>query len=148
MLLDEEDKLELAARLKKQMSDEKINKKGSRDSEENMLQARLSNVDLSIDTSNSTLEESKDSAGPQKQKQRELDNQLDACLDMMTNQGPVDYRAKINLHLQMEKLKMIAQASTEGITEEQIEQLLQEENLPDFNLDHLKQRLNLDEFSP
>ena len=36
---------------------------------------------------------------------------------------------------------MVAQASTEGITEAQIENLLQDENLADFNLDHLKQKL-------
>ena len=38
----------------------------------------------------------------------------------------------------MEKLKMVAQASTQGISEAQIENLLAEENMPDFNLDHLQ----------
>lgn len=71
-----------------------------------MLQARLNNVDLTLD--NETTEESKSSARLSTVCTREIDTQL----EMISNKGPVDYKAKINLHLSMEKLKMVAQAST------------------------------------
>jgi len=47
MMLDEEEKSDFQAKLEKHISDDKRNKN---DSEETMLQARLSNVDLSINT--------------------------------------------------------------------------------------------------
>ena len=71
-----------------------------------MLQARLNSVDLTLDSENN--EESKSSARLSTVCTREIDTQL----DLIANKGPVDYKAKINLHLSMEKLKMVAQAST------------------------------------
>ena len=76
-------------------------------SKETMLQARLNSVDLSLQKETSEEQKLK------KQTTREIDTQL----DMIANMGPVDYKAKINLHLSMEKLKLVAQASTQGITE-------------------------------
>ena len=68
-----------------------------------MLQARLNSVDLTLDSEN-TEETKSTSARLSTICTREIDTQL----DLIANKGPVDYKAKINLHLSMEKLKMVA----------------------------------------
>lgn len=52
--------------------------------------------------------------------------------------GSIDYRAKINLFLEMEKLKLINLAVAKGISETVVNQVMEEENLIDFSLENLQ----------
>ena len=52
--------------------------------------------------------------------------------------GAIDYRAKINLFLEMEKLKLINLAVSEGIAEAVVQEVVEEENLIDFSLENLR----------
>ena len=53
-------------------------------------------------------------------------------------EGQIDYKAKIYLFLEMEKLKLINQAVAAGLSEQDVNQAFSEENLIDFSLEHLK----------
>ena len=50
----------------------------------------------------------------------------------------IDYKAKILLFIEMQKLKLISEAVAEGISEATVHEAIQEENLIDFSLEHLK----------
>lgn len=52
--------------------------------------------------------------------------------------GSIDYRAKINLFLEMEKLKLINLAVAHGIPEAAVQVVIEEENLIDFSLENLQ----------
>ena len=50
----------------------------------------------------------------------------------------IDYKAKILLFIEMQKLKLVSEAVAEGIAEATVHATIQEENLIDFSLEHLK----------
>ena len=50
----------------------------------------------------------------------------------------IDYKAKILLFIEMQKLKLVSEAVTEGIAEATVHETIQEESLIDFSLEHLK----------
>ena len=49
----------------------------------------------------------------------------------------IDYKAKINLFIEMEKLKLLTKAMAAGIAESDVLTILDEENLIDFDVKHL-----------
>lgn len=53
--------------------------------------------------------------------------------------GQINYKGKILLFIEMEKLKLVSQAVAEGIPEALALEVVSEENLIDFSLDHFKE---------
>ena len=117
MMMDEEAKNQLTQELAQ-----------NRDQEEQMMQAaRLKRVDLEIDTTEA--EETKEPTVDLMQTPRSH--------KMHLMEQP-DYKEKIKLFLEMEKLKLITQAVAIGISEDAILEAFQEESFIDFSLDNLK----------
>ena len=52
--------------------------------------------------------------------------------------GTIDYKAKIHLFLEMEKLKLVNEAVQAGLTEAEVNTVIAEESLIDFSLEHLQ----------
>ena len=50
----------------------------------------------------------------------------------------IDYKAKILLFIEMQKLKLVSEAVNEGIAEATVHETIQEESLIDFSLEHFK----------
>ena len=61
----------------------------------------------------------------------------------MVIEEETDYREKIHMIIEMEKLKLVTCAIREGISEQDVDRVLQEENLPDYDLENLKLRLGI-----
>ena len=88
-----------------------------------------------------------DPAVGEERKQGELD--VNCCLQAAEHSQPreekidqIDYKAKINLFLEMERLRMLSVAVQRGMSEAVLEQLMQEVSLIDFDLDHLQEILH------
>ncbi len=58
-----------------------------------------------------------------------------------SHENSKDYRVKIKMFIEMEKLKLVSRAIQIGMPEKQIFDLLDDENIPDFDLNNLKSRL-------
>jgi len=50
----------------------------------------------------------------------------------------IDYKEKINMFLDMEKLKLVNEAVAAGLSEAAVLEAMEEENFIDFDLTHLK----------
>ena len=94
-----------------------------------MLKDRLKRVDLELDLNEETKEE--EEAVPVK---------IEVSKDPIEPEL-FDYRRTISNFIEMERLKLITYAACEGIDEKVVEKLLEEENVPDYDLSNLKARL-------
>ena len=98
-----------------------------------MQAARLKRVNLEIDTSASPEEESKHAAP------------TDPFYTPSNRAGQVNlpgeynYREKLTMFLEVEKLKLIGNAMAAGIPEVTVLEIFEDESLIDFNLEHLKE---------
>ena len=99
-----------------------------------MQAARLKQVNLEIEESTEETKEQKQTlhiqtgASPGQNKNSEL-----------IPDGEIDYKGKILLFIEMEKLKLISQAVSTGIPEAVAQEIIAEENLIDFSLCHFKE---------
>lgn len=62
--------------------------------------------------------------------------------------GNFDYTKNIKMFIEQEKLRMIGQAMQLGIKEEDIEKLLSEQNVNDFQIENIKVRLGIVDKKP
>jgi len=99
-----------------------------------MLEERLSKVDLTIDVEDS--EQFRNSIILTTKRLGDQDTEI--------SEDEYDYRQKIKLFVEMEKLKLISLAMQAGIPEADVDKLLSEENVPDYDLDNLKTRLGIE----
>ena len=53
--------------------------------------------------------------------------------------GDYNYREKLTMFLEVEKLKLIGNAMAAGISEATVLEIFEDESLIDFNLEHLKE---------
>ena len=103
----------------------------ARNQEEHIMQAaRLKQVNLQIDTS----------SVESKQIMQVGLSPLPTPSSVQIQLGAEsDYREKITLFLEMEKLKLITQAVAVGISESEVLDIMQESSLIDFSLEHLRE---------
>ena len=103
-----------------------------------MQAARLKQVNLEIEDTSAVTpdEESKDQSAAGTQ------SKATPPPAVITMNGPaqeIDYRAKINMFIEMEKLKLLQQAVNSGISEADCQEVIEEESLIDFDLEHFKE---------
>lgn len=56
---------------------------------------------------------------------------------------PENYKEKIKLFIEMEKMKLVCRAMQIGLPEKEVMSLLEDENIADFDLDNLKSRIQI-----
>ena len=100
-----------------------------------MLEARLSKIDLNLDPEERL--QYRESIILQTKRLGDQESEISA--------EEHDYREKLRLFIEMEKLKLISLAAMSGIPDDQVENYLNEENVPDYDLDNLKVRLGIDD---
>ena len=98
-----------------------------------MQAARLKQVNLEIDTSGA-IEESKNAAPTDP---FYTPSNRNAQMNVLV--GEPNYREKLSMFLEVEKLKLITQAVAQGISEATVLEVMQDQSLIDFNLEHLKE---------
>lgn len=54
-----------------------------------------------------------------------------------------NYKEKIKLFIEMEKMKLVCRAMQIGLPEKEVISLLDDENIADFDLDNLKSRIKI-----
>lgn len=53
----------------------------------------------------------------------------------------LDFKEKIKMFIEIEKLKLVSEAIESGLTEKEVMDFLEEENIPDFDLSNLRSRI-------
>ena len=116
-----------------------------------MQAARLKQVDLEIEAQEESKEDTSQLIVAQNnahhcinasQRQSSIQQSLrveTATPGSLQADGVPDYKAKILLFLEMEKLKLIQEATQAGIPEAEALEAFQEESLIDFDLAHFKE---------
>jgi hypothetical protein len=99
------------------------------ESQEDMMNARLQSVNLKIEVSEKVS--LKDSST------METQINTDVC-DEQEN-----YKEKIKLFIEMEKMKLVCRAMQIGLPEKEVMSLLDDENIADFDLDNLRSRVQI-----
>jgi hypothetical protein len=99
------------------------------ESQEDMMNARLQSVNLKIEVSEKVS--LKDSST------METQINTDVC-DEQEN-----YKEKIKLFIEMEKMKLVCRAMQIGLPEKEVMSLLDDENIADFDLDNLRSRIQI-----
>lgn len=133
IMLDEESKFNLQQEITQNHLEE----------EKQQMAARLKHVDLEIEETKEELDKDNTSV----QVSPELGSSEIAAIGSKKSQfeqltslnGSIDYKGKILLFIEMEKLKLVSQAVAAGIPEAEALEVVTEENLIDFNLEHFKE---------
>ena len=94
-----------------------------------MMADRLKSVDLELDLN----EETKEEHAPVKVE----------ITGEPAHPETFDYKRTITNFIEMERLKLITYAVAAGIDEAAVDKLLEEENIPDYDLENLKSRLGI-----
>lgn len=128
LILDEETRSQFAETISSSL--DQLRNSADLDSEEDLLKARLESVNLKIEIEENSTPKSLPLP----------DNKLHR-VDSQENSK--DYKEKIKMFIEMEKLKLVSRAIQIGMPEKQVFELLDDENIPDFDLDNLKSRLQI-----
>lgn len=54
-----------------------------------------------------------------------------------------EYKSKINMMLEMEKLRLVTLCCRAGMEEQEVDRILTEENVPDYDFENFKRRMGI-----